>query len=114
MGIIVNFKLFLEQYLEEAPSTSHGKVETAIRGLHLSYKNDRADKGRAFYLDHDYVVVSFNSGRITLAKRGVKTIIAEISAVDVLDTNKIVGKVEGLLKKNAPEIFGKNKEKSGA
>lgn len=105
----MKFDLFLEQVLNEAPSTSHGKVESAIRALNLKYKNDRSDKGRAFYLDDGYIVTSMNGGDIILTKRGVK--VAKIGAVDVLDATKINAKVEEMLKKNAPELFKDDGEK---
>lgn len=104
-------------FLNESPSTAHGKVESAIRSLKLNYKNDKNDQGRAYYLDHGYVLTSLNNGDIILTKTDVKGDIAKIKSFEVLDTSKLFTKIEELLKKHAPELVGvtiKSKEKKTA
>lgn len=104
----MNFQQFLdEQLLQEAPSTSHGKVESALRSLNLEYKNDRSDTGRAFYLDKGYIVISYNNGKVELLKKDDKKPIASIQE---LDDSKLIKSVTTMLEKNAPELFGKEKE----
>lgn len=101
----MKFEVFLEQDLHEAPTTAHSKVESALRSLNLKYKTDRSDTGRAFYLDKGYILISMNSGSIILNKRFIKGAVGEIAAKDVLDSSKILGNVEELLKDKAKDLF---------
>lgn len=104
-------------FLNEAPSTGHAKVESVIRSLKLNYKNDKSDQGRAFYLDHGYVITSLNNGDVILNKTDAKGDLGKIKGFEVLDATKLLTKVEELLKKHAPELFGestKAKEKKTA
>lgn len=105
----MNFEMFLEQHLQEAGATHHGRVESALRGLNLTYKKDRTDVAVAFYLDDGYIVMSYNSGLVKLLNR-----IKLIDKVQEFDDSKVSKKVTDMIEKNAPELFGKTKEKEKA
>lgn len=110
---IVRFEQFLEEsckneeMLKEAPSTPQAKVESVIRSLKLKYTIDKSDKDTAFFLENGYTLNALNNGDVTLSKMKDK-VIAKIPSHELLDATKIMSKVEDFLKKNAPELFGKD------
>lgn len=105
----MKFQQFMEQYLQEAPSTHHGKVESALRSLNLNYKNDRTDTARAFYLNDGYIVMSYNSGLIKLLNRT-----KVVDKFQEFDDSKLIKKVTDMIEKHAPELLGKEKDKEKA
>ena len=73
-------------FLNEALSTAHGKVEMALRELGLKYEVDEENTKKVFWLQNDYYVESFNSGKVALGKIKVK---GSIDSFTTFDFNKI-------------------------
>lgn len=109
----MNFAQFLqEQSLQEAPLGHHSSVESILRGLKLEHKGERVDTGRVFTLDKDYIITSFNNGKVVLSKKGVSK---PIASVQEFDDSKLVKSVIDMIQKNAPDLFDKERKefKSG-
>ena len=83
-----------DQFLNEAPLTTHAKVEGILREQGLQYKVENITTGRKLTVEGTKIVVlSYNFGKVTVSKDGV-----------------IVGSVDSLSKKFREDLYDMIKE----
>lgn len=83
-----------QEFLDEGLSTSHGKVEMAIRELGLKYTIEDTDKAKIFHIG-DFTLTSSNSGEIKLNKKGIR---GPLAIFNEYNFNKIRSRVAEMLK----------------
>lgn len=107
----MKFSDFLEsdKVLDEAAMTLHGKVESTLRELGLNYKIESVDYGKIFYLDKNFILVSYNNGGIDITKRAIRGFLGCIKTVGNKD---IRGSLQELLKDIAKELFSSTSKES--
>lgn len=108
----MKFSQFLKEsnVIEEGLSTSHGKVEVAIRSLNLKYTvEDGSNTYKEFVLPNGYSIYSYNNGNVKLMKSGSKAPIDSVSTLDYSKTTKIVS---DMLTKHLDDINAKVEKKT--
>lgn len=94
-----------QEFLDEGLSTAHSKVEMAIREYNLKYTVEVTNTAKVFHIEGDFTLTSFNNGKVTLYKKGLRGPLAEFTEFDF---NKVRVRVSDIIKS---KIINKEVEK---